>query len=50
MHGIGLQSARRIVEKYSGQLKAEAKDDIFTLICVMKNAKMTDLSKWMILD
>jgi hypothetical protein len=44
MYDIGLQSARRIEENYSRQLKAEAKDEIFTLNFALKNAKLTALS------
>jgi sensor histidine kinase YesM len=42
MHGIGLRSIQRIVDKYSGHSNATVKDGKFTLSCALKNIKMTD--------
>jgi len=42
MHGIGLQSVKRIVDKHFGHFNVVVKDNIFTLSSVLKNVKITN--------
>jgi sensor histidine kinase YesM len=42
MHGIGLQSIRRIIDKHSGHSNISVENGIFTLSCALKNEKSTD--------
>jgi len=42
MHGIGLQSIERIVDKHSGHFNIVVEDGFFTLSCALKNIKITD--------
>jgi signal transduction histidine kinase len=42
MHGIGLQSIERIVNKHSGHFNITLEGDVFILSCALRNEKITD--------
>ena len=42
MHGIGLQSIERIVDRHNGHLKIDVKKGLFMLRCVLRNEKITN--------
>ncbi|MCL2367096.1 MAG: GHKL domain-containing protein [Oscillospiraceae bacterium] len=42
MHGIGLQSIKRIADKHFGHVTIATDNDVFTLNCALKNKKVTD--------